>query len=83
MFDRCYDPRSLDLAWTTSACFHAKCIVADDTRALVTSANLSEAAHERNIEAGLAIRDPHVARALRLQFEALVERVILLPVPGI
>lgn len=78
-----HDPRSLDLEWTTRACLHAKCIVADDTRALVTSANLSEAAHERNIEAGLVIRDPHVARALRLQFEALVERGILLPVLGV
>ena len=78
-----HDPRSLDQNWTTRACLHAKVIVADDTRALVTSANLSEAAHERNIEAGLAIRDPHVARALRLQFEALVERGMLVAVPGL
>ena len=78
-----HDPRSLDLEWKERACLHAKVIVADDKRALVTSANLSEAAHERNIEAGLAIEDTHVAKALRLQFDALVERRILLPVPGL
>ena len=51
---------------------HAKCIVVDDRRAFVTSANLTTAAQEKNIEAGLLVGDGGLARGLRTQFEALV-----------
>jgi hypothetical protein len=44
-----YDPRSLTSSGEETACLHAKCVVVDDMRAFVTSANLTEAAHERNI----------------------------------
>jgi phosphatidylserine/phosphatidylglycerophosphate/cardiolipin synthase-like enzyme len=52
-----YDPRSLvtDAAGPTS--FHAKCVVVDDRIAFVTSANLTEAAQQRNIEAGILVED--------------------------
>jgi hypothetical protein len=68
-----FDPRSLD-GGEEAACLHAKCIVVDDERAFVTSANLTEAAHVRNIEAGVLLRDHAFAKELRLQFEALVNR---------
>lgn len=55
----------------------------DDDRALVSSANFTEAAHERNIEAGLLLNDRQVAKALRAQFETLVERGALRRVPGL
>jgi phosphatidylserine/phosphatidylglycerophosphate/cardiolipin synthase-like enzyme len=68
-----YDPRALEAGSVSRAVLHAKCIVVDDARAFVTSANLTEAAQERNIEAGLLISDAPVARALRMQFETLAE----------
>ena len=69
-----YDPRSLQAVGEESACLHAKCVVVDDARAFVTSANLTEAAQGRNIEAGVLLEDPLFARALRKQFESLVDR---------
>ena len=69
-----YDPRSLLAMGEDSACLHAKCVVVDDARAFVTSANLTEAAQGRNIEAGVLLDDPVFARALRTQFESLIDR---------
>jgi phosphatidylserine/phosphatidylglycerophosphate/cardiolipin synthase-like enzyme len=65
------------------ACLHAKCIVVDSARALITSANFTEAAHARNLEAGILIADATVARALQGQFNVLVERGLLRRVGGI
>ncbi len=78
-----HDPRSLALSSTTNACLHAKCIVVDDERVLITSANFTEAAHQRNIEAGVLLANPVAARAIRAQFEMLVAHNILQRVPGL
>lgn len=78
-----YDPRALAQVSGPKASLHAKCIVVDDEQALVTSANFTEAAQERNIEAGVLVRDPMFARALRAQFESLVARGLLKSVPGL
>ena len=78
-----YDPRSLAIEGKTRACLHAKCIVIDDHRALITSANFTEAAHKRNIEAGTVITDSFLAGALRAQFNTLVDHAVLHPVPGL
>jgi len=67
-----YDPRSLAEHYRERAVLHAKCIVVDDRRAFVTSANLTTAAQEKNIEAGLLVGDGGLARGLRTQFETLV-----------
>ncbi len=69
-----YDPRSLDTEGPTRACLHAKCVVVDHQRSLVTSANFTEAAQVRNIEAGVVINDPTFAKRLARQFDVLVER---------
>jgi phosphatidylserine/phosphatidylglycerophosphate/cardiolipin synthase-like enzyme len=69
-----FDPRSLETSGEETACLHAKCVVVDDARAFVTSANLTEAAHGRNIEAGVLLDDPVFARSLRKQFESLIDR---------
>ncbi|MCC6216080.1 MAG: phospholipase [Polyangiaceae bacterium] len=69
-----YDPRSLSAAGSSSSCLHAKCVVVDDARAFVTSANLTEAAQLRNIEAGVLLEDAIFAKALRTQFESLIDR---------
>jgi phosphatidylserine/phosphatidylglycerophosphate/cardiolipin synthase-like enzyme len=67
-----YDPRSLAEDYGQRAVLHAKCIVVDDCRAFVTSANLTAAAQEKNVEAGLLVSDRGIARSLRTQFEVLV-----------
>ncbi len=68
-----YDPRALSTDWQQRAALHAKCLVIDDRWALVTSANFTEAAQDRNIEAGLLLDDPHLARTLRAQFDSLID----------
>lgn len=78
-----HDPRSLARGTGEKASLHAKCVVVDEERLLVTSANFTEAAHERNIEAGVLLADPVAARAMRSQFETLVTQNILHRVPGI
>ncbi len=78
-----YDPRSLDGIDGQPACLHAKCIVIDDSIALITSANLTQAAQERNIEAGVLVSQAHFARSLRAQFDSLVDQKALRPIPGL
>ncbi len=43
-----HDPRSLATEGKKRACLHAKCIVIDEDRALITSANFTEAAQEQS-----------------------------------
>ena len=76
-----YDPRALNPGGDTRACLHAKCIVVDGERAFISSANFTEAAHVRNIEAGVLLADPGVASALQAQFHALVTRGLLCRLP--
>ncbi|MDP2957605.1 MAG: DISARM system phospholipase D-like protein DrmC [Longimicrobiales bacterium] len=72
-----YDPRSLAIGGSDRASLHAKCVIVDAKVAFVTSANLTDAAHARNIEAGVLVSDPAFARGLASQFETLVERGLL------
>jgi phosphatidylserine/phosphatidylglycerophosphate/cardiolipin synthase-like enzyme len=66
-----YDPRALTSGSGPRSCLHAKCLIVDDERALVTSANFTEAAMDRNIEAGVLVDDAGFAARLRAQFDAL------------
>ncbi len=56
-----YDPRSLDPSGP-SGVLHAKAVVVDDEAVFVTSANLIEAALDRNIELALIIQVSHTPR---------------------
>lgn len=76
-----YDRRALASGAGEKACLHAKCVIVDDRRAFVTSANFTEAAQERNIEAGVLVEDESLAAALRAQFESLVGAGLLLRLP--
>ncbi|AFY62376.1 DISARM system phospholipase D-like protein DrmC [Synechococcus sp. PCC 6312] len=78
-----HDPRTMLMTAESNACLHAKCVVVDEESLLVTSANFTEAAHERNIEAGLLMRNRTIAKAIRSQFEMLVARKIIERVPGL
>ena len=57
---------------TASASVHAKCAVADTHIAFITSANLSDAAMERNMEIGVLIRGGAVPEQLDRHLEALI-----------
>jgi phosphatidylserine/phosphatidylglycerophosphate/cardiolipin synthase-like enzyme len=52
---------------------HAKCVVVDGERALVTSANFTRRAQEQNTECGVLIEDPTFAHHLARQWMGLVE----------
>ena len=75
-----YDPRSV-ADDGPGGVLHAKAVVADDEAVFVTSANLTEAAFDRNIELGLLVRDRALAKTTVLHFETLIEqsRLHLLP----
>jgi len=66
-----YDPRSVDDTGRTRSSLHAKCLIVDRREALVTSANFTEAAQQRNIEAGLIVRYPPFVERLLSYFEGL------------
>lgn len=72
-----YDPRALQIGGTQRACLHAKCIVIDEIKAFITSANFTEAAHQRNIEAGVLLSEPTIAISLSRQFETLTKLSLL------
>jgi phosphatidylserine/phosphatidylglycerophosphate/cardiolipin synthase-like enzyme len=78
-----HDPRSPDPDRAKRACLHAKCLVVDGRWSLVTSANFTEAAHQRNIEAGVLLDDRAVATRLDRQLDLLTESGALVPVPGL
>ncbi len=75
-----YDPRSLDLDGPAGV-LHAKAVVVDDEAVFVTSANLTEAALDRNIEVGLLVRDRALAATVSSHFRGLIDRGLLLPLP--
>lgn len=70
------DPRALQTS-TDRASLHAKCLVVDQSVALVTSANFTDAAHERNIEAGVLVEDRETAREFETHVRRLIERKVL------
>lgn len=60
-----------------SAAVHAKCAVADSRLAFITSANLTTAALERNMELGMLIRGGTVPERLRQHLAALVTTKVI------
>ncbi len=66
-----YDPRSLDPSGPTQSSLHAKCLVVDRKVALITSANFTEAAHKRNLEAGVVVRYEPLALRIATYFDTL------------
>lgn len=77
-----YDPRTLSADAAIRAAWHAKCVIADENLAFVTSANFTEWAQQRNVEAGVLIRDRHFAGQLRQQFDGLVQSKQVHRLPG-
>lgn len=77
-----YDPRSLEMEGNKRAVLHAKTVVVDGRFTLLTSANFTEAAHERNIEAGVLVEDTRLAERVTRQFDHFVEARVLRRVNG-
>ncbi len=75
-----YDPRALELDGPGGV-LHAKGVVADDEAVFVTSANLTEAALDRNIEVGLLVRDRALAATMSSHFRGLIDQRLLHPLP--
>ena len=78
-----YDPRSVSPTGKNWSALHVKCVVVDGTEALVTSANLTATAQERNIELGLLVRSGNVAERIETHFRSLMREGYLarLPLP--
>lgn len=76
-----YDPRGLERDHTKSV-LHAKALVQDERLVLVTSANFTEAAMERNIELGMQVADTALATQTIRHFQRLIEQRLLLPLPA-
>lgn len=77
-----YDPRALELEGPDGV-LHAKAVVADDEAVFITSANLTEAALDRNYELGLLVRDRALALSVVRQFQGLMDGGLLRPLPGV
>ena len=78
-----FDPRGLSTGTDTRASWHAKCVHVDDAVAFVTSANFTEWAMQRNVEAGALIRSRHFALQLRSQLDSLVGSKQVTRLPGL
>lgn len=66
-----YYKESLNENWKKRASMHAKVVIVDRKRVLVTSANLTNAAQLKNIEMGVILEDPHTAERLTNYFTSL------------
>lgn len=76
-----YDPRALSLEPRQRASLHAKCVIVDRRTALVTSANFTTAAQQRNIEVGILTRSASLAAQVAAYFAALRDNGALRPIP--
>ena len=64
-----YDPRTAQLGAVAS--MHAKCVLVDETKVLVGSANFTDRGQHRNVEVGVLIEDATFARKLHQQWNGL------------
>jgi phosphatidylserine/phosphatidylglycerophosphate/cardiolipin synthase-like enzyme len=76
-----YDPRSLIADYAKRASLHAKCIIVDEKKAFVTSANFTAAAQTKNIEVGVLVHSRSFATRLAEHFTKLVIARFLKPIP--
>lgn len=81
------DPAALDGLWNGLpsmtvwhlAGLHAKVIVADDTCAVVTSANLTDGGLQRNYEYGVLLEEPDAVAQVREDLESYADLGVLVP----
>lgn len=76
-----FDPRALETDSAARASLHAKIVVVDRVQLFLTSANFTEAAHQRNIEMGLLSHAPYLAEQVAAYFEGLRQSGQLVRLP--
>ena len=67
-----YDPRGLRSNAKERAVLHAKTVVVNRRKAIVTSANPTQAAYSRNIELGVVIEDLDISAQIEEHFTGLI-----------
>ncbi|HEV2247230.1 MAG TPA: DISARM system phospholipase D-like protein DrmC [Terriglobia bacterium] len=77
-----FDPRALEVDSHCRASLHAKVVVVDRSKLFLSSANFTEAAHQRNIEMGLLSRAAYLAEQVATYFEGLRQSGRLQRLPG-
>lgn len=70
-------------AHQSRASMHAKCIVVDGQKVLIGSANFTQRGHKRNLEIGVRLDDPAAATVIVAQFDLLIAKGELVPMPAI
>jgi phosphatidylserine/phosphatidylglycerophosphate/cardiolipin synthase-like enzyme len=73
----CYDPRGLAEGKAARATMHAKVVVIDRRKALVTSANLTARAQAENIELGLLVDHAPTSQRIAAYFDGLIAAGVL------
>ena len=76
-----FDPRALSTDSKVRASLHAKIVVVDRKKLFLTSANFTEAAHQKNIEMGLLCAVPYLAERVASYLEGLRRSGQLLRLP--
>ncbi len=76
-----FDPRALETDSKIRASLHAKVVVVDRKKLLLTSANFTEAAQLKNVEMGLLCSMPHLAERVCAYLEGLRHSGQLLRLP--
>jgi len=75
-----HDPRPFAEDESLRGVQHSKIVLIDRCAALVTSANFTQAAQSKNIEAGFLTRDRHQVERIADYFDALQETKYLVPI---
>jgi len=77
-----FDPRALESDSKIRASLHAKVVSIDRRKLLITSANFTEAAQQKNIELGVLCSLPYLAERVCSYFEGLRKQGLLRKLPS-
>ncbi len=72
-----YFPQALEMDWKTRASLHSKVIIVDRKRLFIGSANLTDAAHDKNIETGVILESSKNAERIASYYESLADKGFL------
>ncbi len=67
-----FDRRALDAPMGPPVAFHAKCVILDEREVFVSSANFTEAAQNRNVELGVLLTSPILAKQATVFLSELI-----------
>ena len=76
-----HDPRALSPVTENRQTLHAKRVVSDLRHTFITSANLTHAAQEKNIEVGVLVENVEFAKLVSSHFRSLIDAHIFQEIP--